>query len=100
MIFKKISKGVKYKKYSKEQPVVNRNIDFKTGLAEDVNELIATVNSLTRQDKLPIRTFRNELNSTVVVNLAIKSYLKNLKGLADEEIIELVKNEAIAEYGF
>ena len=100
MIFKKISKDVEYRKYSKEKPVVNRNIDLKTDNAEEVNEIIAVVNSMTRQKKLPIITYRNEVNSTVIVNLAVKNYLNNLKKLTDDEILEKITNEAIAEYGF
>ena len=55
---------------------------------------------MTRQKKLPIITYRNEVNSTVIVNLAVKNYLNNLKKLTDDEILEKITNEAIAEYGF
>ena len=99
MLFKTKSKEVKYSIYSSGAKTVLKRTKLKEKLATELNELIATINNEFKEEKLPIKTYHNEVDSSVIMSLAVKYYFDYLKTLTDEEIIEFIKNEAINEYG-
>ena len=87
MVFEEIT-DVKYRKYTSDVETVERHIALTTEVAEEINKLIAVVNKGNKAIKL---------NSTILFNLAIKSYFKGLDELDSEEVISFLRKEALSE---
>lgn len=87
MVFEEITE-IKYRKYTSDVGTVERHITLTTEVAEELNKLIAVVNKGNKAVKL---------NSSIFFNLAMKSYLNELKNMDSEEIISFLRKEAISE---
>ena len=87
MVFEEIQ-DIKYRKYTSAVDTVERHIALTTEVAEELNKLIAVVNKGNKAVKL---------NSTILFNLAMKSYLRELENMASEEIISFLRKEALSE---
>lgn len=81
---------IKFRKYTSDVESVERHITLTKEVAEEVNKVIANVNEGNKAVKL---------NSTILFNLAIKSYLEELSELSSEEIIALLRKGAFKEVG-
>lgn len=80
------NKKIKYKKYSETQIAVKRQINFKKGVAEDINKIIAIINE---------NSYGITLNSSILINIALESYFSYLDSLEEKEAIDLLKNKII-----
>lgn len=89
MLFEKID-NVKFRRYTSDVKEVTRHIDLKTELAEEVNKAIAVANKDNKGIKL---------NNTILFNLAIKKYLRELEELSEEEAIAVLRKGALSELG-
>lgn len=87
MVFEEIT-DIKYRKYTSDVETVERHITLTTEVAEELNKLIAVVNKGNKAVKL---------NSTILLNLAMKSYLNELNKLDSEEVIVFLRKEALSE---
>lgn len=87
MLFKKID-SVKYRRYASDTSEVTRHIDLKKETAEEVNKVIAVANKGNKNFKL---------NNTILFNVAIKRFFKELEELPTEEAIQLLRKEALTE---
>lgn len=83
MIFKQNPKDIKFRKYVEEVEEVERRISFKREIAEDINELIAFYN---KDDST-----NSKINSSDIVNTAMKVYINQIKGIPSEKIIDFLK---------
>lgn len=83
-------KEIKYRKYSADTVEVSRHIEIKKAIAEEINKVIAVVNKENKGVKI---------NNTILFNLAIKKYFKELAELPSEEAIKLLKTSALEEAG-
>ena len=81
-----LNKKIKYKKYNQNQFVVKRQINFKKGVAEDINKIIAIINE---------NSYGLTLNSSILTNIALESYFSYLDSLEEKEAIDLLKNKII-----
>lgn len=70
-----------------DRKTVERKIKFKKLLAEEVNVLIAVFNKETMF----------KLNNSILVNIAMNNFFKQLEDLSEAETIELLKTEFIKE---
>lgn len=89
MLFEEIN-DVKFKKYSSDTINVSRHIELTKETAESVNKVIAVANKGNKNFKL---------NSTMVFNVAIKKFFKELEKLSSDEAIHVLRTEALAETG-
>ena len=80
--------SIKYRKYTSDITEVTRHIDLKKATAEEINKVIAVANKGNKNFKL---------NNTILFNIAIKKYLKELEELSSEEAIAVLRKEALAE---
>lgn len=81
-------KDIKYRKYSADTEEVSRHIELKKETAEEINKVIAVANKDNKGIKL---------NNTILFNLAVKKYFKELAKLTSEEAIELLRTSALKE---
>lgn len=70
-----------------DRKTVERKIKFKKLLAEEVNVLIAVFNKETMF----------KLNNSILVNIAMNNFFKQLEDLSEAETLELLKTEFIKE---
>ena len=70
-----------------DRKTVERKIKFKKLLAEEVNVLIAVFNKETMF----------KLNNSILVNIAMNNFFKQLEDLSEVETLELLKTEFIKE---
>lgn len=87
MLFEEFD-SIKYRKYTSDITEVTRHIDLKKATAEEINKVIAVANKGNKNFKL---------NNTILFNVAIKKYLKELEELPSEEAIAVLRKEALAE---
>lgn len=87
MLFEEFD-SIKYRKYTSDITEVTRHIDLKKATAEEINKVIAVANKGNKNFKL---------NNTILFNVAIKKYLKELEELSSEEAIAVLRKEALAE---
>ena len=80
------NKKIKYKKYNQNQFAVKRQINFKKGVAEDINKIIAIINE---------NSYGLTLNSSILTNIALESYFSYLDSLEEKEAMDLLKNKII-----
>lgn len=86
MLFKKKRNEVTVLHYE-DRKTVERKIKFKKLLAEEVNVLIAVFNKETMF----------KLNNSILVNIAMNNFFKQLEDLSEAETLELLKTEFIKE---
>lgn len=87
MLFEEID-SIKYRRYTSDVTEVNRHIDLKKETAEEVNKVIAVANKDNKNFKL---------NNSILFNVAIKKYFKELEKLSSEEAIQVLRKEALGE---
>ncbi len=87
MLFEEIN-SIKYRRYTSDITEVNRHINLKKETAEEVNKVIAVANKDNKNFKL---------NNSILFNVAIKKYFKELEELSSEEAIQVLRKEALAE---
>ncbi len=88
MIFKEKRKGVKAVRYTEDRKTLGRRIGFKRALAEEINVLIAVFNKENEAVKL---------NNTIVVNVALNCFLKQLEKISEEEALAYLEKKALEE---
>lgn len=88
MLFEEKSKKVTFLTYSPDRRIIERKIGFKRLLAEEINEVIAVFNKESEVVKI---------NNSTLVNIAINCLFKQLEGLSEEEIVEILKEKALNE---
>lgn len=88
MLFKEKAEKVTFLTYSPDRRIIERKIGFKRLLAEEINEVIAVFNKESEVVKI---------NNSTLVNIAINCLFKQLKGLSEEEIVEILKEKALNE---
>ncbi len=88
MIFKEKRNGVKSVRYTEDRKTLGRRINFKRALAEEINVLIAVFNNENEAVKL---------NNTIVVNVALNCFLKQLENIPEEEALAYLEKKALEE---
>lgn len=88
MIFKEKRKGVKSVRYTEDRLTLGRRISFKRALAEEINVLIAVFNNENEAVKL---------NNSIVVNVALNCFLKQLENISEEEALVYLEKKALEE---
>lgn len=76
MIFEEKKKAVNPIRYTEDRKTLSRRISFKRLLAEDINTLIAVFNKESEVVRI---------NNSVLVNIAMNCFLKQLEKLSEEE---------------
>lgn len=90
MLFEEFE-NIKYRKYTSDITEVTRHIDLEKATAEEINKVIAVANKGNKNFKL---------TNTILFNIAIKKYLKELEELPSEEAIAVLRKETLAEINF
>lgn len=88
MILENKSENVFYVKYTEDRKTVERRIKFKRTLAEETNKIAAVFNKESEAVKL---------NQTILTNIGMNCFLKQLEKLTEEEILEYLEAKAIEE---
>ena len=88
MIFQEKRKEVNSIKYTEDRKTLGRRIGFKRALAEEINVLIDVFNNESEVVRI---------NSSVVVNIAMNCFLKQLEKLPEEEALEYLEKKALEE---
>ena len=90
MVFKKKSKKIDLPKtqYSKDRKIIKRQIKFKKAIAEDTNLIMAVFNKESEIIKL---------NQSILTNIAISCFIRQLEKLSEDEAIEYLKRKALEE---
>lgn len=88
MIFKEKSKKVKYNQYSEDKKIVDRRINLKKDVAIESNKIIAVFNNENQAMKL---------NSSILFNIGMECFYKQLEKLSEEEMIAYLKKGIIAQ---
>ena len=87
MLFEEFEK-IKYRKYTSDITEVTRHIDLEKATAEEINKVIAVVNNGNKAFKL---------TNSILFNIAVKKFFKELEELPSEEAIRLLRKETLAE---
>lgn len=88
MILENKSENVFYVRYTEDRKAVTRRIKFKKNLAEETNKIVAVFNEESEAVKL---------NQTILTNIGMNCFLKQLEKLTEEEILEYLEAKAIEE---
>lgn len=74
---------LKYVTYPANKKQVDRHIFFKTSVAENLNKIVSAVNKETKI----------KANSSLIIEIAFKYYLKHLETLTTEDAIHELKTD-------
>ena len=88
MVFEEKSKEVASVKYTEDRKTLSRRIIFKKALAEETNKIIAVFNNESEVVKL---------NQTILTNIGMNCFLKQLENLSEEEALEFLEKKALEE---
>ena len=88
MIFQEKRKEVNSIKYTEDRKTLGRRIGFKRPLAEEINVLIDVFNNESEVVRI---------NNSVLVNIAMNCFLKQLEKLPEEEALEYLEKKALEE---
>lgn len=88
MLLKEKAKKVNFLTYSEDRKTIERRINFKKELAEEINTVIAVFNNESEVVKI---------NNSILVNVAMNCFFKQLEGLTEEEIVEILEEKALKE---
>ena len=88
MIFQEKRKGVNSIKYTEDRKTLGRRIGFKRALAEEINVLIDVFNNESEVVRI---------NNSVLVNIAMNCFLKQLEKLPEEEALGYLEKKALEE---
>ena len=86
MIFEEKSKEINYRKYSNRIKSIERRITLNSGLAEELNIMIAVFSNAERTIKM---------NTSILCSIALNNYLKELYELNEDDAIEKIKKEVL-----
>lgn len=88
MIFEEKKKSVNPIRYTEDRKTLSRWIEFKRVLAEDINTVIAVFNNESEAVKL---------NNSILVNIAMNCFIKQLEQLTEEKALEYLEKKALTE---
>jgi len=88
MIFQEKRKEVNSIRYTEDRKILGRRIGFKRALAEEINVLIDVFNNESEVVRI---------NNSVLVNIAMNCFLKQLEKLPEEEALEYLEKKALEE---
>ena len=88
MIFQEKRKEVNSIRYTEDRKTLGRRIGFKRALAEEINVLIDVFNKESEVVRI---------NNSVLVNIAMNCFLKQLEKLPEEEALEYLERKALEE---
>lgn len=88
MIFQEKRKKVNSIKYTEDRITLGRRIGFKRALAEEINVLIDVFNNESEVVRI---------NTSVLVNMAMNCFLRQLEKLPEEKALEYLENKALEE---
>ena len=74
--------------YTEDRKAVTRRITFKRLLAEETNKIVAVFNNESEVVKL---------NQSILTNIGLNCFLKQLENLTEEEVIEYLEKKALEE---
>lgn len=86
MLFQEKSKKINYVDYPSDKKTVERRIKIRTSIAEEINKIIAVYN----HEDITL----SKINTSILVNLAMKCFFKELNSLSEEEAIEFIRKGA------
>lgn len=88
MIFQEKRKEVNSIRYTEDRKTLGRRIGFKRALAEEINVLIDVFNNESEVVRI---------NNSVLVNIALNCFIKQLEKLPEEEALEYLEKKALEE---
>ena len=88
MVLEEKSKEIFSVRYTKDRKAVTRRITFKRALAEETNKIIAVFNTESEAVKL---------NQTILTNIGMNCFIKQLEKLTEEEALEYLEAKALEE---
>ena len=89
-MFESKCKNLKYRKYDFDKNrKLERNIFFRSEIAQELNKIIAVVN----QEYKPLR-----VDSSNLVNALLKYSFQNIGMMEEQEALELIKKEVKQQY--
>ena len=86
MLFTEKENQISYITYASNETSKQRHFTLKCDVLESINELIAVFNK-----KNP----NLNLTSSLLLNIILENYFKNLETLTDMEILNLIKKEVL-----
>ena len=88
MVLEEKSEEIFSVRYTEDRKGVTRRITFKRLLAEETNKIVAVFNAESEAVKL---------NQTMLTNIGMNCFLKQLEKLSEEEILEYLEAKALEE---
>ena len=88
MVLEEKSKEIFSVRYTEDRNAVTRRITFKRKLAEETNKIVAVFNNESEAVKL---------NQTILTNIGMNCFLKQLEKLSEEEALEYLEAKALEE---
>ena len=88
MVLEEKSKEITSVKYTEDRKTLGRRISFKRVLAEETNKIIAVFNANSEAVKL---------NQSMLTNIGMNCFIKQLEKLTEEEIIQYLETKALEE---
>lgn len=88
MVLEEKSKEISSVKYTEDRKTLGRRISFKRLLAEETNKIVAVFNANSEAVKL---------NQSMLTNIGMNCFIKQLEKLTEEEIIQYLEAKALEE---
>ena len=88
MVLEEKAKEVFSVRYTEDRKGVTRRISFKRLLAEETNKIVAVFNENSEAVKL---------NQTILTNIGMNCFIKQLENLTEEEVLEYLEKKALEE---
>jgi len=88
MVLEEKSKKTLSVRYTEDRKILERRIGFKRKLAEETNKIVAVFNKESEAVKL---------NQTILTNIGMNCFLKQLEKLSEEEVLEYLEVKALEE---
>lgn len=88
MVLEEKSKEIFSVRYTEDRKGVTRRIAFKRLLAEETNKIVAVFNAESEAVKL---------NQTILTNIGMNCFLKQLEKLSEEEQLAYLEAKALEE---
>ena len=88
MVLEEKSKEITSVKYTEDRKTLGRRISFKRLLAEETNKIVAVFNANSEAIKL---------NQSMLTNIGMNCFIKQLEKLTEEEIIQYLEAKALEE---
>ena len=88
MVLEEKSKEISSVRYTEDRKLLTRRISFKRTLAEETNKIVAVFNAESEAVKL---------NQTILTNIGMNCFIKQLEKLSEEEALEYLEAKALEE---